>query len=178
MGYFIQLIQNPEGKSKEILDDLQAKLKKVPNIFQAMAHSPAALEALLAAKNALKTGVLDAKTQERIALAVGQVNDCDYCLAAHSAIGRASGLTPEELLESRKGEASDEKTAAIVHLAVGITKKQGNISEECLEKARAAGVTDEEICEVIAHVSVNIFTNYFNHIAKTEIDFPAAEPLA
>ena len=167
-----------QGKGKELLDGIQKGLGKVPNIFRAMVNSPAALQAYLGFSGALKEGVLSAKLREQIALAVGQENNCAYCLAAHSAIGKGAGLQDGEIEAARLGEASDAKDAAAVKLAKAIVKNRGNVTDAELSAARNAGLGDAEITEVIANVALNIFTNYFNHVADPVVDFPAAKPLA
>jgi uncharacterized peroxidase-related enzyme len=166
------------GKGKELLDGIQKGLGKTPNIFKTMAHSPAVLQAYLGFSGALKEGVLSAKLRERIALAVGQENNCGYCLAAHSAIGKGAGLQDAEIESARNGKAQDAKEAAILKFAVSIVKNRGNVSDAELTAVRAAGANEAELVEVVANVGLNIFTNYFNHVADPVIDFPAAAPLA
>lgn len=160
------------GKAKNLLDGVKAKLQIVPNIFSTMANAPAALEGYLNFSGALASGVLSAKVREQIALTTAQANSCEYCLAAHSAIGKKLGLSPSEISTSREATANDTKTDAILKLAHSIVKHQGRVSESEIAKAREIGITDAEIIEIIANVALNIFTNYFNHIAGTEVDFP------
>ncbi len=169
--------QTATGKTKELLDAVQAKLGLTPNMMRALANAPAALEGYLQFSGALSHGVLNAKVREQLALAVAQTNTCDYCLAAHSAIGKMVGLTPEQIADSRHGSAVDARTKAILTLADVIVKKQGLLAESDLSAARSAGLDDAVIAETVANVALNIYTNYFNHVAQTEIDFPPAGKL-
>lgn len=165
------------GRSRELLDGVHAKLGVTPNLMRAMANSPAALESYLQFSGALGRGELSAKTREQVALAVAQANSCEYCLSAHSAIGKSAGLTPDQIRDARTGAATDSKTNAILKLTKQLVEKRGLVSDDDLDEARDAGVTDAEIAEVVANTALNIFTNYFNHVAETDIDFPAAEQL-
>ncbi len=166
------------GKARDLLDAVQSKLKATPNMMRAMANSPAVLDAYLQFSGALAKGVLSGKVREQIALAVGQSNECDYCLAAHSTLGKLAGLTPEQIEESRQGVAGDAATAAILTLANALVAKRGLVSDADLAAARTAGLDDARIAEAVANVALNIFTNYFNHVAQTQVDFPAAPRLA
>lgn len=165
------------GKAKELLDAVHGKLGLVPNITRAMANSPAVLEGYLGLSGALGKGSLSAKNREQIALAVGQANHCDYCLAAHSAIGKMVGLTPDQILDSRRGTAIDPKADAVIRFARKLVDERGRVSDADVAEVRAAGLNDRGIAEVVANVALNIFTNYFNHVAETDIDFPRAEPI-
>jgi uncharacterized peroxidase-related enzyme len=172
---------NPDqatGKAKELLDGVQAKLGMTPNMMRAMAASPAVLDAYLQFSGALGKGGLSAKVREQIALAVGQANRCEYCLAAHSAIGKMVGLTAEQIGDSRIGTAVDARTAATLRLSQRIVETRGVVTDADLAAARGADLNDGAIAEIVANVALNIFTNYFNHVAATDVDFPRAEPLS
>jgi len=160
------------GLNKQLFDGLKNKLGMVPNLAQQLANAPAALKAYLGFGAALSEGKLTGKQREQIAVAVANANHCDYCLSAHNVLGSLQGLTKPELEAAQFGESSDKKDAAILSFAVKVVQHRGHLPVEEVETLRAAGVTDQEIVEVIATVGVNIFTNYFNHIAGTEIDFP------
>ncbi len=166
------------GKVKELLDGVQAKLGMTPNMMKAMAVSPAVLDAYLQFSGALSKGGLSAKVREQIALAVGQANRCEYCLAAHSAIGKMVGLTAEQIGDSRIGTAVDARTAATLQLSQRIVETRGVVTDADLAAARGADLNDGAIAEIVANVALNIFTNYFNHVAATNVDFPRAEPLS
>lgn len=171
--------QNPSAAVASQLAAVKAKLGMVPNLFATFAQSPVALNAYLALSDAVTHGgILSVKDRERIALAVGQVNGCDYCLSAHTLMGQKAGLSGDEVLAARRGEAGDVRAQAIISLARAIVSQRGLIDDAALEAARAAGLTDATVLEVLAVVVVNLFTNYANHIAGTEIDFPKAPALA
>ena len=125
----------------------------------------------------MNTGALSAQHREQISLTVGEANQCEYCVSAHSALGKRAGLSPVQILENRAGVDSDPATAALLKFARSIVEQRGQISDQDLQDVRDAGFTDEQIAEIAANVALNIFTNYFNNIARTEIDFPTVEPL-
>ncbi|MDX2198755.1 MAG: carboxymuconolactone decarboxylase family protein [Phycisphaerae bacterium] len=171
---------NPDhatGIVKVLLDGIQAKLGMTPNMIKAMAVSPAVLDAYVQFSGALSKGGLSSKLREQIALAVGQANECEYCLAAHSAIGKMVGLTAEQIGDSRIGTAVDARTAATLRLAQQIVESRGLVTDTDLAGARSADLNDAAIAEIVANVALNIFTNYFNKVAATDVDFPRVEPL-
>lgn len=161
-----------EGKAKVLLDGVRKKYGMVPNLLATLAHAPAALEAYLGLGQTLGRGSLDAKTREAIALTAAGENGCDYCAAAHSAIGAGLGVTAEELGANLRGQSSDRRVAAILRFARAVVVERGWVGDDELAAARAAGLTDGEITEIVAAVAVNTFSNYFNHVAGTEVDFP------
>ena len=161
------------GKAKKLLDGVQAKFGMTPNLMRTLASAPAALEAYLNFGAALATGTLDAKFREQIALTVAQANSCEYCLAAHTAIGGMVGLNPAEILASRQAQADDAKCNSGLRFAQLMVVDRGEVSDAEMAKVKAAGYSDGEIAEIVANVAVSIFTNYFNHVARTEVDFPA-----
>ena len=166
------------GPAKQLLDGVQKKLGFTPNIMRTMANSPAVLQGYLNFSNALGKGSLSPKLREQIALVVAQDNQCEYCLAAHSAIGRTVGLSEEAIRDSRRGESPDGKEAAILEFASTLVVNRGWVTDEEIAKLHKAGVTEGEIAEIIANVGLILFTNYLNHVAQTEIDFPEVEELA
>jgi uncharacterized peroxidase-related enzyme len=161
-----------EGKSAELLEIVQKKLGKKPNMMRTMAHSPAVLEAYLNFSGALNGASIPLKTREMIALLCARKNSCDYCLAAHTAIGAKVGLSEVEIEESLIGRSADQKTAAILKLVNTILDTNGSISDADFAAAKSAGLSDAELVEIPAIVGLNVFTNYFNHIIDPEIDFP------
>jgi len=165
------------GKAKGLLDGVQAKFGKAPNIFKTMAHSPAALEGFLQLHGALADGVLSASFQEQVALCVSEINDCNYCLAAHTAMGKGVGLSEDDVIASRQGGSTDSKTQAGLEFARQVVSSQGWVSDDDYNAVIQAGYSSEEIIEIVALVAKNLFANYFNHIAGTAIDFPAAPSL-
>ncbi len=171
---------NPEhatGQAAKLLQGVESKLGFVPNIMQTMANSPAVLQGYLDFSQALSKGNLSPKFREQIALAVSEANDCQYCLSAHSAIGRSVGLSEEAIEDSRKAESTDPKEATVLVLVRKMVEQRGWVSDEDLAKLRKVGFSQGDIVELIANISLTLFTNYFNHVAETEIDFPAVAAL-
>ena len=160
------------------LNQVQAKLGSVPNLFLTLAHSPVALNAYMKLADVAGGGALSAKQREQIALTVGEGNQCGYCVAAHSVIGKMVGLNPTEISAARGGTSVDAKTAAALTLAAQIVEQRGHISATELANFKTAGFSDGDALEVLVNVVLNILTNYTNHIAGTEIDFPIPEKLA
>ena len=153
-------------------DAIQKQLGTVPNMMRTMAQSSSVLDAYLGFGAALRTGRLPVSLHEQIALAVAEINSCDYCLSAHTALGRGAGLSNDELTASREARAVDPKAAAALKFARAVVERRGDVRDQDLAVVRAAGYTDGDIAEIIAHVALNVFTNYFNRAAHTEIDFP------
>lgn len=168
-------LENSTGETKAVLEKVNNKMGKVPNIFKLMANSPAAVEGYLNFSDALSKGVLDAKTRELIAITMAEANVCEYCLSAHVAIGKSVGLTDEEINKARNVQHKDPKTEAIMQLARHILLRRSEIEANDLTRFREAGLTDAEITEIIANVALNVFTNWFNKFAQTEVDFPKVE---
>jgi uncharacterized peroxidase-related enzyme len=172
---------DPTQATPEVTSILQAvkgKLGRVPNLFLTLAQAPAALKAYLGASEAIALGRLDAQEREVIALAVAEVNGCDYCLAAHSAIGKLAGLDADTILQSRSGVPANQRHAALAALARAVVRERGQVSPLDLRAAREVGVDDEDILEVVANVAVNILSNYTNLVADTVVDFPKVERLS
>ncbi len=165
-----------DPKAKALLEGVKAKLGVTPNLMRTMANSPAVLDAYLAFSNSLGRSSLSTKLREKIALAVGELNRCQYCLAAHSALGKMAGLGDEEIADSRRGVSPDRKTEAVLQFARRVVVERGWVKDEDVESVRTAGASDAEIAEVVATVALNVFTNYFNHVAGTEVDFAEVEP--
>jgi uncharacterized peroxidase-related enzyme len=161
-----------DGKAVQLLDGVRKSLGTVPNIMATLAQAPAALEAYLATGRALGGGELSGALREQIALAVAGANSCDYCASAHTALGRGHGLDEDELLSNLGGASADPKVAAALVFAQRVVAERGFVTDEDVAAVRDAGYGDGAITEIIAVVAHNIFTNYFNHIAGTEIDFP------
>lgn len=161
---------NPQAKP--LLDAVNAAFGVTPNLFRVAAQSPAALEGLLGLSGALAKGALDARTRAAIALAVAEANASNYCLSAHSALGREAGLTDPEIASARNGLSDDPKIAESLRFARTLVETRGVVSDSELSRLRAAGVGEGEI---VGNIVVNIYTNYLNAVAGTEIDFPAVK---
>ena len=176
----LNLIQNEQANEKqgELLDAVQKTLGMTPNLIRVFANSPAVLQGYLGLSGSLGEGTLDPKLKEQIALTVGETNSCEYCLAAHSAIGKMVGLSRDEIADARQGASNDVRTETVLQFAKAVVEKSGWVDDVDLHKVRDAGFDDEAITEIVANVVLNILTNYMNHIAETPIDFPKAEALA
>lgn len=157
------------------LEGVKKKLGAVPNIFRTFAHSPAVLNAYLVLSDALSHGLLTARQREVIALAVGQKSRCGYCVAAHTMIGKGAGLSDADIAAARRGEAADPLEQAIADVALQLADQGGNLSDAQFEAARAAGLSDGQILEIVANMALNLLTNSVNHVADTEIDFPKVD---
>lgn len=160
------------AEQQALFDAIQAQLGLVPNFLKVFAHSPAALRAFLGLHGITREGSLDALTRERIALALAQQNSCEYCLSAHTAIGRHAGLNGDEMAANRAGTSQDAKAAIAVRLARSLVEHTGEITTAELLEARAAGLSDAEIVEIITHVGLNLLTNILGKASRVEIDFP------
>ncbi len=160
--------------AQPLLQAVKKQLGVVPNMFRAIANSPAALEGYLGLTGALAKGTLEPQTRERIALAIAEVNGCDYCASAHTYLGKnLAKLSDEEIAANRGGASTDARASAAVGLAVKLAQSRGHVSETDLNAVRDAGYTDAQLIEIVLHVALNTLTNYVNETVKTEIDFPA-----
>jgi uncharacterized peroxidase-related enzyme len=164
-----------QGKSKELLDAVKSKLGIVPNMTRVMANSPVVLEGYLNLSGIVSGGNLQATLREKIALRTAQFNGCEYCLSAHTAIGGSLKIDDEQIIQARSGTATDPSDAAVLSFVDAVLETQGGVSDAQLEAIRTAGFGDEQIGEIIANVVVNLFTNYFNRAAQTDVDFPLVE---
>ena len=170
-----------QGSARSMLTAVQASLGIVPNMFLVAANSPAALEALTVASGALAKGFVGAGVREAIALTVAEANGCDYCLSAHTALGNGAGLSEADIENARHGRATEAKVDTILTFSRSLVLNRGRVGNAEIEDLRRAGVTNGEIVEIVAVVALNIFTNYLNQTADTDIDFPvvrAGLPLA
>lgn len=166
-------IEASPAAAKPFLEAVQKQLGVTPNLFRVVANSPAALEGYLGLNGALGKGQLDARTRERIALAVAELNGCDYCLSAHTYLGKnLAKLDDAEIAANREGGSHDATADAAVRFAATIVRERGHVSNADVQAVKAAGYTDGQVIEIVLHVALNTLTNYVNEVAKTEIDFP------
>ena len=161
------------AQSRPQLEQIERAFGATPNMFKAMAHSPAALKSMWGSFGALAQGALDARLGEQIAVAVAERNGCEYCLAAHTALGRKAGATAGEMAAAQAGEASDPQASAALRFALKLVNERGHVGAQDLQAMRAAGFNDAQIVEVVAHVALNLFTNYVNVAFAVPLDFPA-----
>lgn len=166
-------IEDAPAAARPLLEGVKKQLGSVPNLFRITANSPAALSGYLDLSGALSKGDLPAATRERVALAVAQKNGCDYCLSAHSYIGKnMAKLDDAEIAANRRGGSTDPKADAAVRFAVSLVEARGNVTEAEVAAVKLAGYSDAEIVEIVAHVALNTLTNYLNEALGTPIDFP------
>jgi uncharacterized peroxidase-related enzyme len=164
------------GAHKELFDEIKATFGVIPNMFKVIGNSSAALESMWTSFGALGKGKLGAKLGEQIAVLVADMNRCSYCLSAHTVLGQKAGASAEEMSEAQAGRSSDPRTKAALDFAATLVNERGQISKSDVEAVRKAGFSDEEIAEILAHVALNIFTNYTNEAFKVENDFPNTNP--
>jgi len=159
--------------ARALLDGIRRQFGSVPNVFRMLANSPAALEGYLALDGALRRGTIAPETRERIALAVAEINGCDYCLSARTHHARSvTRLDDAEITANRNGASNDPTADAAVRLAATIARTRGAVADADLAAFKAAGYDDAQAIEVAALVALNTLTNYVNKLARTDIDFP------
>tara|TARA_R110000868_G_scaffold170052_7_gene405251 strand:+ start:19243 stop:19797 length:555 start_codon:yes stop_codon:yes gene_type:complete len=170
--YPINIAAAPDA-SQPLLQAVEKQLGSVPNLFRLASVSPAALEGYLSLSGALGKGRLPAATRERVALAMAQANGCNYCLSAHTYLGKnLAKLDEAEIAANRAGRSNDAKADAAVRFAIKVVDARGRVAVEDLRDVREAGYDDGQIIEIVQHVALNVWTNYLNELAQTEIDFP------
>lgn len=170
--------EQASAATQELYALLKKKMGKVPNIYQVYGHSAAALQANLQLDEALSKGELSGKEIEMVALVVSQFNECDYCLAAHTMLAKMYGMTDAQALQVRAGAfEGSEKWQALLNFTQAVLRKRGRIAAEELQDFLEAGYTRGAVVEVIGQIAKNMFNNYANHIAGTEVDFPKAPAL-
>lgn len=163
------------GERQQLLAQIQGAFGATPNMFKAVANSTAALKSMWGSFGALGGGVIDARLGEQIAVAIADRNACDYCLAAHTALGRKAGASAEEMSAAQAGQSNDPKTAAALRFAIAVVSNRAQIDNDDVEALRISGFNDEAIVEIMAHVALNLFTNYVNVAFKVPVDFPAVK---
>ena len=166
-------IADAPAASRVLLEAVHKQLGSVPNLFRLVGNSPAALAGYLGMSGALAKGALPAATRERIALAVAELNGCDYCLSAHSYLGKnLAKLDDAEITANRAGASHDAQADAALRFVTQVVRQRGRVSDDDLRSVRAAGYDDVQIIEIVQHVALNTWTNYLNNVAQTEVDFP------
>lgn len=166
------LTADEAGNAADTLKSVQKKIGMVPNIYGSMAHSPAALKALLGFNGAIGKGVLSPALREQIALTIAGENGCDYCASAHTMMAKAAGVSDAEATNNLIAQSDDHRTAAILTFVKQIIVNRGVASDAEVAQLREVGINDAEFVEILAHVGINLFANYFNNIVETDIDFP------
>jgi uncharacterized peroxidase-related enzyme len=164
--------QTASAEQAALFGAIEQQIGRVPNFLRVFANSPAALRAFLGLYGIANEGSLNTQTRERIALALAQQNACEYCLSAHTAIGKNAGLNGAEIEANRSGTSQDAKAAVAVKLARSLVEHKGDITTAEIIEARDAGYSDAEIVEIITHVGMNLLTNILGKASRVEIDFP------
>jgi uncharacterized peroxidase-related enzyme len=173
--YSATVTDAPEA-SRPFLQAIAKQLGRVPNMFRSISLSPQALEGHIGLFGALSRGTLPAATRERIALAVAEVNGCSYCLSAHTYLGRnLAKLDDAEITANRNGASNDPKADAAVRFAAKVVRERGHVTDADFAAVKAAGYTDAQVIEIVQHVALNSWTNFFNEVFQTDIDFPVIE---
>jgi uncharacterized peroxidase-related enzyme len=168
-------LETDTGPSGQVYAQIKKAIGSVPNTFAAIAaHGPAALKAVLAADAVLATGTLPKRDQEVIKLVISNVAGCDYCVAAHNHLARLAGLKPDALQQIRNGQPSgDAKRDALVNFVRKLAQSSGTVSDADYAAIKAAGYSDAQLVEISLAFATTVFTNVFNRINDTDIDFPA-----
>ena len=166
-------IADTPAASQPLLEAVQKQLGSVPNLFRLTANSPASLTGYLGLSGALSKGTFPAALREKLAIAVAEANGCTYCLSAHTYLGKNVAKVADDALEAaRSARSEDPKTQAALMFAVQLVRERGHVSEADLAAFLAAGWTEAQAVEVVAHVAVNTLTNYINSALGTDVDFP------
>lgn len=163
------------GEAAALLKEINQAFGVTPNMFKAVANSPAALKSMWGAFGALGQGRLGPKLGEQIAVAIADRNDCQYCLSAHTALGRKAGASAQEMAEAQAGRSADPRTAAALAFALKVVENRAKVSDVDVRALRDAGFDDDEIVEILAQVALNLFTNYVNVAFDVPLDFPAVQ---
>ncbi|WP_415899323.1 carboxymuconolactone decarboxylase family protein [Neptuniibacter sp. QD48_11] len=173
----INLVTNEQVNEEQqaLYAAIEGQLGMVPNFLKVFANSPAALRAFLGLHGIANEGSLDLRTRERIALGLAEQNACEYCVSAHTAIGRKAGLSSSEIEANRSGSSQDAKAAVAVKFARSLAENNGAVTTAELLEVRNAGYNDAEIVEIITHVGMNVLTNILGKASRVEIDFPKVE---
>ena len=166
-------INDAPAASRPLLEAVKKQLGVVPNMFRLVSNSPAALQGYLGLSEALGKGALPAATRERIALAVAEIDGCDYCLSAHTYLGKnLAKLDDAEIAANRNGASNDPNQDAAVRFAAKVVRERGHVSEDDVRAVKRAGYDDAQVIEIVLDVALNTWTNFINLVGKTEIDFP------
>jgi len=161
------------GEAAPLLKSIHGAFGVTPNMFRAVANSPAALKSMWGAFGALGAGTLGARLGEQIAVAIADRNACQYCLSAHTVLGQKAGASAQEMADAQAGRSSDPKTQAAIAFALKVVENRAQVSDADVRALREAGFDDEAIAEIMAHVALNLFTNYVNVAFNVPLDFPA-----
>ncbi|MFZ6692309.1 carboxymuconolactone decarboxylase family protein [Undibacterium sp. SXout20W] len=165
-------IEQADPTTAATLNAVKAQIGMIPNLFSTLAKSPTALNSLLGLNQTIGTSALSASEREIIALATSQANSCQYCVSAHSLLGKNAGLNAEQLINARSAKAGNDRASAIASFTKALVEQRGHVAPEVLDQFKANGLSEADLLEIIANVVATTFTNYTNNVARTVIDFP------
>jgi len=154
---------------------IRKQIGMVPNLYATLAKAPSALKAMLEINQANADGRLTAAEREIVSLAASQVNGCQYCLSAHTLLGKNAGLTPEQTHQARTGQSGTSRYAAIGAFTKALVETRGHVDTKTLDGFKAAGLTEADLLEIVANVAGMVLSNFANNVARTQIDFPVVE---
>jgi uncharacterized peroxidase-related enzyme len=163
---------NPTPEANDILDNIKKKIGRVPNIYKLLAHAPNVLSGYIQFSTSLDHGTLAPKEIQQIALIVAGYDRCEYCASAHSLMARHAGVDNEEITKNLKGQSNDNRTATLIKFCRGILQNKGVVGDDVYNELLKAGFTEAQVVEIVGNIAANIFTNYFNNLIGTELDFP------
>ena len=169
-------VNGVNSELKRGLKNRRLKLKEVPNFLHLLANSPASLRAYIRADAALVRGQLTPRQRQQVAVAVAEINGCSHSLSAHYDTGKSLGLTHHEMQVARSATAADPKAETMLRFTQAVVLQRGEVSDDDFQALRKAGFTDAQIVEIVANIALNIFSNYFNSVARTQVDFPLLQP--
>lgn len=164
--------QTAPAASQPLLAQIHQAFGATPNMFKAVSNSPAALQSMWGAFGALGNGSLGSKLGEQLAVAIANRNSCEYCLAAHTVLGQKAGATAAEMALAQAGQSEDSRTAAALRFALKVVEQRAQLDDADVAELRSVGFGDEQIVEILAHVALNLFTNYINVALDVPVDFP------
>ena len=166
-----------QSKTQELFTAIKSKIGKIPNLYAAMGVSDKLLGGYLAFVETLKSGEFTGKEYEAIALITSEINQCEYCVSAHTTLGKMQGFNESETLEIRENNVLENKLNALVKLSSEIITKGGTPSDGTIREFLLAGYSQAAFAELIAIVSLTTITNTIHHNGNFAIDFPLAQPL-
>lgn len=173
----IPTVEAAPSAAQPLLAAVKQQIGMVPNLMKVLANSPTSLSAYLGFSAGIAGGEFDAAARERIAITVAEANGCEYCLSAHTYMGRnAAKLSDDELDAARDGRSENPKMFALLQFTQVVLANLGRVDDADLEKFFAAGYGPNAAVEVVANIAINVFTNYVNNIARTTVDFPHVHP--
>ena len=159
--------------SQPLLAQIHQAFGATPNMFKAVAQSPAALQSMWSAFGALGQGTLGPLLGEQIAVAIANRNRCEYCLAAHTALGRKAGASAQVMANAQMGHSDDPRTQAALSFALKVVEHRAQLTDGDVASLIEVGFSEEQIVEILAHVALNLFTNYINVALAVPVDFPS-----